>query len=35
MENYELAEQFIELIKDLSAEEIESVKEYLRELQNK
>lgn len=35
MENTELVEQFIELIKDLSAEEIESVKAYIKELQNK
>lgn len=35
MENTELVEQFKELIKDLSAEEIESVKAYIKELQNK
>lgn len=35
VENTELVEQFKELIKNLSAEEIESVKEYIRELQNK
>lgn len=35
MENTELVEQFKELIKDLSAEEIESVIAYIKELQNK
>ena len=35
MEKTELVEQFKELIKDLSAEEIESVKAYIKELQNK
>lgn len=35
MGNTELVEQFKELIKDLSADELESVKEYIRELQNK